>query len=75
MGRARRAVPREGPQQWHDTGNYFANGTLAPAYTLLGLAVGALTGLLVQRSMAASGSTFFAFAVLQFVIMSLRPYL
>ncbi|MEU6228679.1 ABC transporter permease [Streptomyces sp. NPDC047042] len=64
-----------GPRQWHDAGTYLANGTLAPAYALLGLAVGALTGLLVQRSLAASGATFFAFLILQYVITSLRPYL
>ncbi|MDW4909732.1 ABC transporter permease, partial [Streptomyces sp. ADMS] len=64
-----------GTRQWYNDGNYFANGTLAPAYALLGLTVGVLTGLLVQRSLAASGSTFLAFLVLQFVIMSLRPHL
>jgi hypothetical protein len=64
-----------GPRQWQDAGNYFANGTLAPAYALLGLAVGALLGLLVRRSMAALGATFFAFLTLEFVISLLRPYL
>ncbi|MGY1498990.1 ABC transporter permease [Streptomyces sp. QTS52] len=64
-----------GTRHWYDEGTYVANGTLAPAYALLGLAVGALTGLLVQRSMAASGSTFFAFLILVYVISSLRPHL
>jgi hypothetical protein len=64
-----------GTRQWYDGSTYVANGTLAPAYALLGLAVGALTGLVVQRSMAASGSTFFAFMVLVYVISSLRPQL
>ena len=64
-----------GPRQWQDTTNYVANGTLAPAYALLGLAVGALTGLLVRRSLAASVGTFLAFLALQSAITSLRPYL
>lgn len=64
-----------GTRQWYDAGIYSANGTLAPAYALLGLAVGALIGLLVRRSMAASGATFFAFLTLEFVISLLRPYL
>ncbi|WP_405819729.1 ABC transporter permease [Streptomyces sp. NBC_01390] len=64
-----------GPQQWHDTGNYFANGTLLPAYALLGLTIGALTGLLVGRSMAALGSAFFASLAVEFVTTSLRPHL
>ena len=65
----------KGTLQWYDAGTYSANGTLALAYTLLGLAVGALTGLLVQRSMAASISTFLAFLTLAYVLSSLRPHL
>ncbi|NEA67996.1 ABC transporter permease subunit [Streptomyces sp. SID12488] len=64
-----------GIRHWYDESTYVANGTLAPAYALLGLAVGALTGLVVQRSMAASGGTFFAFMALVYVISSLRPQL
>lgn len=64
-----------GSWEWHENRVYVANGTLATAYVLLGLAVGALAGLLVRRSMAALGSTFFAFLTLQYVITSLRPHL
>jgi len=64
-----------GTRQWHDEGTFFANGTLAPAYTLLGLTVGALTALLVRRSLAAMGTTFLAFMSLEYVITSLRPHL
>ncbi|UIX32904.1 ABC transporter permease [Streptomyces sp. GQFP] len=64
-----------GSWEWHENRVYVANGTLATAYALLGLAVGALTGLLVRRSLAALGSTFLAFLTLQYVITSQRPRL
>ncbi|WP_326698934.1 hypothetical protein OG909_17485 [Streptomyces sp. NBC_01754] len=51
---ARARTGSEYPLDWFDTPVYVATGTAPVAYALAGLAVGALTGLLVRRTVAAS---------------------
>ncbi|NEC90950.1 ABC transporter permease [Streptomyces sp. SID12501] len=64
-----------GSWQWHQSGGYFANGTLATAYALLGLAVGALAGMFVQRSLRALVVASAALLALMTFLGELRPHL
>ncbi|MET9731452.1 ABC transporter permease [Streptomyces sp. NPDC006458] len=60
---------------WHDPATFQANGLLATAYPLLGLAVGALVGLLAGRALPALGGAVLAQLGLMFALGALRPYL
>ncbi|MEH0419823.1 ABC transporter permease [Streptomyces sp. B21-083] len=64
-----------GSWKWHENGNYFANGTLATAYPLLGLALGALAGLLLRRPLPALGVAVLSLLTLMSVLDDLRPHL
>ncbi|MEV0173008.1 ABC transporter permease subunit [Streptomyces sp. NPDC050803] len=60
---------------WHDDTIFAANGTLATAYALLGLALGALVGLLLPRALPALGIAAAVVVVLQNKLLELRPHL
>ncbi|MBC2904039.1 ABC transporter permease [Streptomyces cupreus] len=60
---------------WHDDTIFLANGSAATAYALLGLAVGALTGLLLPRALPALAVASLALVTLQNRIGELRPHL
>ncbi|MDC0770185.1 ABC transporter permease [Streptomyces sp. HD] len=62
-------------RRWYEGATFEANGTLATAYVLLGLAVGVLAGLLQRRALAALGSAVVALMILVLALGSLRPYL
>ncbi|WP_369170375.1 ABC transporter permease [Streptomyces sp. R28] len=64
-----------GSRSWYEGTTFEANGTLATAYALLGLAVGVLAGLLQRRALPALGTAVVALAVLAYAIGVLRPYL
>lgn len=64
-----------GSPEWFRTNTFEANGTLATAYALLGLAVGVLAGLLHRRALPALGTAVVGLAVVASVIDSLRPHL
>ncbi|MGV9645998.1 ABC transporter permease [Streptomyces sp. NPDC003333] len=64
-----------GASDWYRSPAYEANGTLAAAYALLGLAVGALAGLLLRRAVPALGTAVLALGALTIVLGDLRPYL
>ncbi|MFD7434726.1 ABC transporter permease [Streptomyces sp. NPDC059861] len=78
----RLALTAEGPELrelgWHDVyanSSYLATGTLAPAYALLGLAVGALAGLLLGRSLPGLATGALGLLVLSSALSTLRPHL
>ncbi|MEJ8670007.1 hypothetical protein WKI71_21025 [Streptomyces sp. MS1.AVA.1] len=62
-------------RQWDDSISFVANGTLATAYALLGLAVGILAGVLQRRALPALGTAVIGLAVLLQALATLRPYL
>ncbi|WP_328872303.1 ABC transporter permease [Streptomyces sp. NBC_00287] len=64
-----------GWRSWHDDSIFLANGTAATAYALLGLAVGALTGLLLRRALPALTVATVATAALTNRLGELRPHL
>ncbi|MFJ8633756.1 ABC transporter permease [Streptomyces sp. NPDC093568] len=64
-----------GSRDWHESATFEANGTLATAYALLGLAIGVLAGLLHRRALPALGTSFVTLAVLMSALGSLRPHL
>ncbi|EGX59464.1 ABC transporter transmembrane protein [Streptomyces zinciresistens K42] len=64
-----------GSRQWYQSYVFEANGTLATAYALLGLAVGALAGLLLGRTVSALGTAVVALAALLSALSWLRPFL
>ncbi|MGW1716696.1 ABC transporter permease [Streptomyces sp. NPDC002156] len=64
-----------GTWEWYLSNSYVANGPLATAYALLGLAVGALSGLLVRRSLPALGVAVLSLLTLTSVLGDLRPHL
>jgi hypothetical protein len=64
-----------GIRDWYDSGVYLANGPLATDHVLLGLAVGALAGLLVRRALPALAAAVVSLLVLTSVLSSLRPHL
>ncbi|MEV8551418.1 ABC transporter permease [Streptomyces glaucescens] len=66
---------REGRREWHHDPSYLANGPLATAHTLLGLAVGVLTGLLVRRALPALAAALAAQLALLWALTSVRPRL
>ncbi|MEH0419822.1 ABC transporter permease [Streptomyces sp. B21-083] len=67
--------------QWYGTWNWFdpqifnANGTLATAYALTGLALGVLAGLVARRSLPGLGVGIVAVGILVQQFQSLRPHL
>ncbi|WP_320780770.1 ABC transporter permease [Streptomyces sp. CRN 30] len=61
--------------EWHHEEIYVTNGTLLTAYTLLGLVVGALAGLLARRVLPALGLAWASLLLLLTVLGSLRPHL
>ncbi|MGW1544533.1 ABC transporter permease [Streptomyces sp. NPDC002309] len=63
-----------GPDLYSSTA-YLANGTLAPAYALLGLAVGALAGMVLGRALPALATGALALLVLSSGLALLRPRL
>ncbi|MFC5219336.1 ABC transporter permease [Streptomyces coerulescens] len=64
-----------GSRDWYQTTTFEANGTLATAYVLLGLAVGVLAGLLQRRALPALGLAVAGLALLMTALGTLRPYL
>ncbi|MCZ4608617.1 ABC transporter permease [Streptomyces sp. Lzd4kr] len=64
-----------GSRDWYQSTTFEANGTLATAYALLGLAVGVLAGLLQRRALPALGTAVVGLALLATSIGTLRPYL
>ncbi|MFG3661422.1 ABC transporter permease [Streptomyces sp. NPDC047706] len=64
-----------GTRDWYDGVTFAANGTLATAYALLALAVGALAGLLTRRSTAGLGLGVLALLALAGMVSELRPRL
>ncbi|MFC8245428.1 ABC transporter permease [Streptomyces chartreusis] len=64
-----------GSRDWYESTTFEANGTLATAYALLGLAVGVLAGLLQRRALPALGTVVVGMAALSSVLSTLRPYL
>jgi hypothetical protein len=60
---------------WHDEYVFSANGTVATAYPLLGLAVGALAALVVRRALPALGVAALGLATLMYPLVALRPRL
>ena len=64
-----------GAADWHQSPAFEANGTLATAYALLGLAVGTLAGLLLRRAVPALGTAVLALGALTILLGDLRPYL
>ncbi|MFF0202359.1 ABC transporter permease [Streptomyces sp. NPDC005017] len=60
---------------WHDPVTFQANGPLATVYPLLGLAVGALAGLIAGRAVPAIGGAVLAQFGLTLALGTLRPYL
>ncbi len=64
-----------GTWAWYLNPSFVANGPLATAYALLGLAVGALVGLLVRRSLPALGIAVVSLLTLTSVLGDLRPHL
>ncbi|MEU6546517.1 ABC transporter permease [Streptomyces sp. NPDC046859] len=64
-----------GSADWHQSPVFEANGTLATAYALLGLAVGVLAGLLQRRALPALGTAVVALGALTIALRDLRPHL
>ncbi|GAA3488620.1 ABC transporter permease [Streptomyces cremeus] len=60
---------------WHQAHAYAASGTAGTAYALLGVAVGALTGLLVRRTLLAAGAAAVATGALTLAVGRVREYL
>lgn len=60
---------------WYSTLGFNSIGPVPVAYSLLGLAIGTLTGLLLRRTVAAMGVTLTATVLVQAAFMQLRPYL
>ncbi|MCZ1008178.1 ABC transporter permease [Streptomyces lydicus] len=60
---------------WYSTLGFLALGPVPVAYSLLALAVGALAGLLLRRTVLSMGVTLAALVALQVVLSQLRPYL
>lgn len=57
---------------WHDGGVFRAAGILGVAYTLLGVSVGALAGLVVRRALPAAGISITALLPVQFGLSAAR---
>ncbi|GAA4045103.1 ABC transporter permease [Streptomyces shaanxiensis] len=64
-----------GSRSWYGGTTFEANGTVATSYTLLGLAVGVLAGLLQRRALPALGTAVVGLALITTVLGTLRPYL
>ncbi|MFJ4473114.1 ABC transporter permease [Streptomyces sp. NPDC089424] len=64
-----------GTRDWYDSLGFTANGTLATAYALLALAVGAVAGLLTGRSTAGLGVGVVGLLTLTGLVSELRPRL
>ncbi|MEU1004281.1 ABC transporter permease [Streptomyces tibetensis] len=64
-----------GWRAWHDDGIFEINGTIAAAEALAALALGALAGLLLRRSLPALGVAVLALLSLVYVVGELRPHL
>ncbi|WP_432197009.1 ABC transporter permease [Streptomyces sp. bgisy027] len=64
-----------GSRDWYQSTTFEANGTLATAYVLLGLAVGVLAGLLQRRALPALGTAVVGMVLVSSLLGTLRPYL
>jgi hypothetical protein len=64
-----------GSRTWYENVTFAANGTVATAYALLGLAAGAVAGLLLRRALPALGLTVLGLFVLRYALTALRPQL
>lgn len=60
---------------WYSTLGFNSLGPVPVAYSLLGLAIGLLAGLLLRRTVASMGVTLTVTALVQFAFTQLRPYL
>lgn len=66
---------RQDNWNWYDPQFFAANGTLATAYALLGLAVGVLAGLVARRSLPALAFSFAGIGLVVQQFQSLRAHL
>ncbi|WP_105974067.1 cbb3-type cytochrome c oxidase subunit 3 [Streptomyces geranii] len=66
---------RQDSWNWYDTGIFELHGTLATAYALLGLALGALVGMIVRRSLPALGIALVGTGIVLRLFQNLRPHL
>ncbi|GAA3863463.1 hypothetical protein GCM10023084_15920 [Streptomyces lacrimifluminis] len=64
-----------GSWSWYDSQIFEANGTLATAYALLGLALGVLAGMVARHSLAGLGVGAVAIGIVVQQFQSLRPHL
>jgi hypothetical protein len=64
-----------GSREWYESMTFVANGTLATAHALLGLAVGALAGLLLRRALPALATATLSLLALLYALAELRPHL
>ncbi len=62
-------------RDWHQGPTFEANGTLATAYVLLGLAVGVLAGVLQRRALPALGIAVVGLALVSYAVGTFRQYL
>jgi hypothetical protein len=64
-----------GSRSWYEGTTFEANGIVATAYALLGLAVGVLAGLLQRRALSALGAAVVGLAILTTALGAMRPHL
>ncbi|MGW0824858.1 ABC transporter permease [Streptomyces sp. NPDC002845] len=64
-----------GAAEWYDATAFLPNGILATAYVLLGLALGALAGLLLRRALPALGAALAGLIAVRAALEALRPSL
>ncbi|MDX3075116.1 ABC transporter permease [Streptomyces sp. NPDC088354] len=60
---------------WYEKDVFFAGGPVGLAYVLLGLALGALSGLLMRRTLSGLGFAFFATVLVHFTLVTFRSRL
>ncbi|MFF7215318.1 hypothetical protein ACFZAU_33075 [Streptomyces sp. NPDC008238] len=60
---------------WYETDIFFAGGPVGLAHVLLGLALGALGGLLMRRALSGLGLAFFATLLIHVVLSTVRSHL
>ncbi|MGW7412626.1 ABC transporter permease [Streptomyces sp. NPDC054863] len=68
-------VGNESAFVWYSRGVYEAMGPVVVGYTVLGIALGALTGLLVRRTALAMGTAFLATGAVMLTVSSVRWHL
>ncbi|MEU6342514.1 ABC transporter permease [Streptomyces sp. NPDC046977] len=69
------AGPSSAAPPWYDDAIFLAGGPAGIAHVLLGLAVGALSGLLMRRALSGLGFAFFATLLVEVVLAMFRSHL